>query len=168
MNKKTFLLHAKGFTLIELLIVIVIIGILSTFVISNFIGIRERARDAQRKTDLRQIQTALQLYYSDEGYFPEAAEMATCATPLSAGQNGSGALYMKEIPCDPLKENNDEKSYRYSPYFAQDQTCTNLDDSRPCVNYELTACLENENDAEAETVEVAICPKGYGVTVTNP
>ena len=55
----------KGFTLVELLIVVAIIGILSTLLMANFIGVRQRARDAQRKADLRQIQSALELYRSD-------------------------------------------------------------------------------------------------------
>ena len=42
-----------GFTLIELLVVIVIIGILATFTITNYQGVKGRARDAKRK--LRQV-----------------------------------------------------------------------------------------------------------------
>jgi len=62
----------KGFTLIELLIVIVIIGVLATLLMTNFVGVRQRGRDAQRKSDLRQIQAALELYRADVGQYPEA------------------------------------------------------------------------------------------------
>ncbi|MDP2672104.1 MAG: type II secretion system protein, partial [Candidatus Daviesbacteria bacterium] len=51
----------RGFTLIELLVAIAIIGILSSFLLSNFVGVRQRARDGVRKSDLRQIQSALEL-----------------------------------------------------------------------------------------------------------
>ncbi|MBI2195693.1 MAG: type II secretion system protein [Candidatus Levybacteria bacterium] len=61
----------KGFTLVELLIVIAIIGVLTTLLMANFIGVRQRARDAQRKSDLRQIQSALELYRSDQGSYPQ-------------------------------------------------------------------------------------------------
>jgi general secretion pathway protein G len=56
----------KGFTLIELLVVIAIIGMLSALLVPNFMGARERARDAQRKSDLKQIQKALEMYRQDQ------------------------------------------------------------------------------------------------------
>lgn len=52
----------KGFTLIELLVVIAIIGLLSTLAIVSFSGAQERARDANRVSDIRQIQTAMESY----------------------------------------------------------------------------------------------------------
>ncbi|USN53722.1 MAG: type II secretion system protein [Candidatus Nomurabacteria bacterium] len=55
----------KGFTLIELLVVIAIIGILSGIGITQFNKSREKARDAQRKSDLANIRSALLLYYDD-------------------------------------------------------------------------------------------------------
>ena len=63
----------KGFTLVELLVVISLIGILSTLVIANLNSARERARDAQRKSDLRNIQTALRLYYNDNAGYPASS-----------------------------------------------------------------------------------------------
>ena len=61
-----------GFTLIELLVVIAIIGILTTFLVANFVGVKSRARDGQRKSDLRNIQAALEIYRSDKSVYPSS------------------------------------------------------------------------------------------------
>jgi len=61
---------ARGFTLIELLVVIAIIGILSAVVISSLSTARTKARDAARLSEVHQIQTALQLYYTAQGVYP--------------------------------------------------------------------------------------------------
>ena len=62
--------RTKGFTLIELLVVIAIIGVLATIIIVFVNNARGRARDAKRKAELRQIQTAITSYYLDHGDYP--------------------------------------------------------------------------------------------------
>ena len=59
----------KGFTLIELLIVIAIIGILSSIVLVSLSSARQRARDAQRKSDLHSIQLALESHFAQNGTY---------------------------------------------------------------------------------------------------
>ena len=58
--------NKKGFTLIELLVVIAIIGLLSTLAVVALSSARQRARDSKRLSDLKQLQTALELYYQDQ------------------------------------------------------------------------------------------------------
>jgi type IV pilus assembly protein PilA len=55
----------KGFTLIELLIVVVIIGILAAIAIPKFANTKEKAYVASMKSDLRNLVTAQEAYYSD-------------------------------------------------------------------------------------------------------
>jgi type IV pilus assembly protein PilA len=55
----------KGFTLIELLIVVVIIGILAAIAIPKFANTKEKAVVASMKSDLRNLVTAQESFFSD-------------------------------------------------------------------------------------------------------
>ena len=57
--------NTKGFTLIELLIVVVIIGILAAIAIPKFATTKDKAKLASIKTDLRNLMTAQEAYFSD-------------------------------------------------------------------------------------------------------
>lgn len=66
-------MRKSGFTLIELLVVISIIGLLSSVVLASLSTARARARDTRRIEDLRQIQTALELYFNGHSVYPAPA-----------------------------------------------------------------------------------------------
>ena len=57
--------NRKGFTLIELLIVVVIIGILAAIAIPKFANTKEKAYLASMKSDLRNMATVEEGYFSD-------------------------------------------------------------------------------------------------------
>lgn len=59
-----------GFTLIELLVVIAIIGLLASIVLTSVNTARKLARDAKRKADIKQIDTAIQAYVIDKDHAP--------------------------------------------------------------------------------------------------
>ncbi|NQU82771.1 MAG: type II secretion system protein [Parcubacteria group bacterium] len=75
MHKK--ISSTKAFTLIELLVVIAIIGILSSVVVVNFTSGTKEARDAGRVRELYQIGHALQMYFSDNGEYPDNSDTDT-------------------------------------------------------------------------------------------
>ncbi|QQG52163.1 MAG: prepilin-type N-terminal cleavage/methylation domain-containing protein [Candidatus Falkowbacteria bacterium] len=87
--------NKKGFTLIELLVVIAIIGLLSTMSVLALNQARARARDAKRISDVKQIQTALELYYNEEGSYP--ASVTTGGTI----QSTAGNVYLAAVPTPP-------------------------------------------------------------------
>src|SRR5262245_17699197 len=51
-----------GFTLIEILLVVIILGILGTFVLGQFGGMRDSARKAALSDQLHTIRAQIQLY----------------------------------------------------------------------------------------------------------
>jgi len=65
--------HTKGFTLIELLVVVAIIGLLSSVIMASLNSARIKARDAKRAEDIHQIQTAVEMYYNDNGHYPNSS-----------------------------------------------------------------------------------------------
>lgn len=89
--------NKQGFTLIELLVVIAIIGLLSTLSIVALNQARARSRDARRIADIKQIQTAVEMYYNDLGAYP---------TSITGGSNiATGSplvVYMDVVPKPPV------------------------------------------------------------------
>ena len=86
----------KGFTLIELLVVIAIIGLLSTLAVVALNNARQKSRDAKRVSDIKQIQTALELYYNDANGYPAAV---TAGSAISYGT--PAVTYMSIVPSNP-------------------------------------------------------------------
>lgn len=69
MKKYTFKQN-DGFSLVELLVVIAIIATIIGLALPNYLGARNRARDARRKGEMSQLKTALQLYNGDYHVYP--------------------------------------------------------------------------------------------------
>ncbi len=158
----------KGFTLVELLVVIAIIGVLSTLVMANFIGIRQRARDAQRKADLRQIQSALEIYRADIGSYKTTAVgtyyLNTSVCPGSSSFVSGNNTYMQSVPCDP----SGSGVYNGGNYYYYSNNGT---------TYTLAACIENTGDSDSHVSQTApnpappsnsTCSSGYYYILQNP
>jgi prepilin-type N-terminal cleavage/methylation domain-containing protein len=87
----------KGFTLIELLIVVVIIGILAAIAIPKFSSTREKAFFSAMKSDLKNLASQQEIYYSDNyTYTNDPAALGFVATEavniaITAGTTGWNA-----------------------------------------------------------------------------
>jgi prepilin-type N-terminal cleavage/methylation domain-containing protein len=109
-----FIVFEKGFTLIELLIVITIIAILSTIVIIVPIASTKKARDARREGDLKQYQSALEVYASrtGNGLYPSYTTATGKSMATGAGSLCS-TLSLTNCPEDPNYVSNNTYQYLY-------------------------------------------------------
>jgi general secretion pathway protein G len=132
----------KGFTLIELLVAMSILAILSTIAFGSFRTAQMRSRDAQRKSDLKQISNALEMYFSDKKTYPgsSSGQILGCPTPTICAW-GDGELsdgitsYFKKLPEDSsgfayyYHTLNNDKSYQIFAHLenSEDKNCIDGD-----------------------------------------
>jgi prepilin-type N-terminal cleavage/methylation domain-containing protein len=136
----------KGFTLIELLVSMGIIAVLSGMAVFNFNQARMRARDVQRKSDLSQLQKALELYKNDNnGIYP--------ALPFSQKTVLVDGGYSKIVFADPKATGWED--YVYTPGVLN-------------KTYTITACLENKTDNTRVIPSVPCSSTGVIYQITNP
>jgi type II secretion system protein G len=101
----------KGFTLVELLVVIAIIAILSTLSVVALNSARAKSRDARRQSDIKQIRTALDMYYDSSSSYPTtcaglgSSTGCLCLTSIgwvsSSVSDCTGTIFMQKVPKDP-------------------------------------------------------------------
>ena len=140
-----------GFTLLELIVNVAIIGILSAIAIPAYINFRDKAKIAQVKSDLHNIQLAMEQLAIDTNKWPGPQNVGVTANQevwdLNSGSAGLVATnggfpnwngpYMKSVPTDPWGSNYFfDPDYRISGVdyavigsFGPNKCCQNTYDS---------------------------------------
>ncbi len=155
------MLKKKGFTLIELLVVIAIISILTLITVSQFQTAKYKANDVARKGDLNALSKALNMHFTDYGYFP-------------AG-DATGKLIMNGISVDWGDTFEDESSlpaYVYMKVLPNENFltafpyCYKTDTEKK--KYALFAQLQNTGDKECVGNYTCGGKTGYCYAITSP
>jgi prepilin-type N-terminal cleavage/methylation domain-containing protein len=122
-------MNKRGFTLIELLVVIAIIGILSSVILTSLNITRAKARDSFRRQSLQQLQTALSIYFNDNGAYPITTPTKVFVEGNCAGVAnppwivkdygpagwipGLVPTYISVLPGDPTPDKNIYRCFTY-------------------------------------------------------
>ncbi|MEA3249743.1 MAG: prepilin-type N-terminal cleavage/methylation domain-containing protein [Patescibacteria group bacterium] len=146
--KKTIGTHSRaGFTLIELLVVITIIGALSAIGTVSYQSVRMAGRDVKRASDMKQIQTALELYFENHQTYPFDQHPGIDGLPLGfdatdqLSDSGfapeiSGTPYMIGVPRNPQPGGTE---YVYRSLYRDGRDCST---NRGCESYAILFTLE--------------------------
>lgn len=141
----------KGFTIIELLVIVVIIGILSTLVISTYSGVQAKNRNSDRQASIDTLQGQLETYYAQYNKYPTLANVNDPAwrkanlVKATDGELQDPSWNTKNSNCTAngyaVATNQPEKDcYAYQVTGTDGSTCDNV--NVDCAQYTLTAMLE--------------------------
>ena len=141
---------SRGFTIVELLIVIVVIGILAALVVVTYNGIQQKARDTERKTDVKALHGQLEAFQAQNGRYPTLTNVND-ATWRSTNMKGLDAAAMQDpkwvatnVSCTvsgaaTLQGSTTPATGCYG-YAVTPAACDNV--ATDCTSYTLTANLE--------------------------
>ena len=146
--------RSQGFTIVELLIVIVVIGILALLVITTYSGIQAKARNAKRQSDIASLQTQMEAFFSQNGYYPSNADMNSASwlttNMKSLDQNAlidpSNTTQSKTLALTAAA-----KTYAYAPLNSAGTSCEATDTT--CATYTLTATFEGTVNGQTTYVK---------------
>lgn len=100
--------RTHGFTIVEIIVVVIVLGILVSFVTLFFMGVQKQARDDKRANDMIVIGAALQKYYDANGQYPLSCNFGggtTCATLISNFTTSTGSAPLSSISASTTSAN---------------------------------------------------------------
>ncbi len=140
----------KAFTLIELIVVIGIIGLIAAISLISLSSVREKSRNTRRVADIKQLHTALEMYYDETGHYPNNIN-----NPIEA----NGNVYLKQIPTNPTPRDdgdckNDDYIYATSSNSASGASSYYL---AYCISQEIGGIDAGGNTATDQGLETKDC-----------
>jgi len=106
---KRFMKDNKGFTLIEIMVVLIIIGLLASIVVPRLMGRTEEAKRTKTAVQIRNFQSALDLYKLDSGNYPTTDQGLQALVEKPAigeiPKNWKEGGYIDKIPKDAWGNN---------------------------------------------------------------
>jgi len=100
-------LDEKGFSFLELMVVVVILGILATYIAPRFMGRTEDAKAVKAKIDIAALETSFKLYKLDNSNYPTTEQGILAlierpsTEPVPMNWKEKGYLAKAKIPKDP-------------------------------------------------------------------
>lgn len=95
----------RGFTLLEVMVVVVILGILASFVVPNLLGNKEKADQQKAITDIVALENALDMYKLDNSVYPTTDQGLEALVSKPTGspepRNYRNDSYIRRLPKDP-------------------------------------------------------------------
>jgi general secretion pathway protein G len=94
--------RSRGFTLLELLIVVVIIGLLASYVGPKYFSELGKSERTMARAQIEALEKALDTYRLDVGRYPSSKEgLAALVTKPPSATQWNGPYLKKSIPMDP-------------------------------------------------------------------
>ncbi len=109
----------SGFTLIELMLVMVILATMAAIVLPKFTGRSKQAKITAAKTQISQLEVALDAFEIDVGRYPTTAEglRALVQKPTTEADGWQQPYLKRDIPRDPW---GNDYVYRYPGQYNED------------------------------------------------
>lgn len=143
-------MNKKGFTLVELIIAMAILSLMVVILVGilNPVALFKKARDTQRKKDLRRISISFEDYFNDKGCYPDEATVGQLMSKINCGSSIVFRPWLKPWVCDP-------NGSPYEILIGYDLSCPKW--------FKVLAVLENKSDKDI----ISNFDVGLGTTEVN-
>lgn len=129
--------NIRGFSIIHVLIIICIIGIIANFIFISLRGNLEDTRDNKRIHDMKLIQTAVELYFSESATgYPTPSSWQDLATDLSE--------FADTLPIDPKNTDKGMKGYFDPSDYAYVYSVNTDIENDSATSFVVSCRLENQ------------------------
>jgi type II secretory pathway pseudopilin PulG len=147
-SKNKLSVHSdSGFTIVEILVIVLIIGVLMTILLLTYSGVQSRQRNTTRINDIKLVQSNLETYYAQSGFYPTLADLNNPTwtsknlkiidqSELQDPSSKAGSVRFADAPTT--------NQFAYQPTAANGiSPCDNK--TVACAKYTLTATLEGNS-----------------------